>query len=492
MTRSSDDDRPAIVWFRRDLRLADNPALQAAIKTGRPILPLFILETAPPERGRGAASRWWLGRSLAALAGSLEAIGSRLMLRRDDSVDVLADLVRTTGAGHLFWNRVYEPASMARDAALQADFEGKGVKVQTFNASLLNEPDDVRTKTGGAYSVFTPYWRAARSQIARPTLTAAPKTLAAPAAWPASDRLPDWKLQPTQPDWSTEFTDWTPGETGAHARLDRLLGEILSDYATARDLPAVEGSSRLSPHLAWGEIGARQVYSAVGATLSSHQGLEAQADKFLSELGWREFNYNVLAAHPQLHRCNVKPAFDAFPWRDSKPELGAWERGLTGYPMVDAGMRQLWRSGWMHNRVRLITASFLVKHLLLDWRAGEAWFWDTLVDGDPANNPANWQWVAGSGADAAPFFRIFNPVAQGEKFDPRGDYIRRWVPELAGLSNKLIHAPWTGTPVELNAAGVQLGETYPDPIVDHAAARTRALEALRSLRGVKQDDGDRD
>jgi deoxyribodipyrimidine photo-lyase len=481
-----------IVWFRRDLRLADNPALHAALQLGRPILPVFILETDPPERPRGAASLWWLDKSLASLAKALAEAGSRLILRRGDPAQVMADLIETSGATSVLWNEVYEPGAVARDEALATVLRGRGVAVDTFNASLLSDPQAVRTKTGGAYSVFTPYWRAALSQISRPELAPTPKALAAPKAWPKSDRLEDWALHPAGPDWSLAFDDWTPGEAGAHDRLHHLLDEVLSDYATARDRPGVEGSSRLSPHLAWGEIGPRQVYNAVETTLASHPGLENQADKFLSELGWREFNYNVLAAHPHFETRNVKPAFDGFPWRESKPELRAWQRGLTGYPMVDAGMRQLWRTGWMHNRVRLIAASFLVKHLLLDWRAGEAWFWDTLVDADPANNPGNWQWIAGSGADAAPFFRIFNPIAQGEKFDPKGDYIRRWIPELAGLPDKLIHAPWTANPMELAEAKVKLGQTYPGPIVDHAAARTRALEALRSLRGARADANEDD
>ncbi len=478
----------ALVWFRRDLRLTDNPALAAAARSGLAVVPVFILETEPPVRAPGAASLWWLDKSLTTLAAALTAKGSRLILRRGDPRDLLPALASDTGARLLTWNADWQPAMRERDAGLAADLRSATLDVQTFNAGLLLEPEAIRTKTGGAYGVFTPFWRAARSQVGHPKLEPAPKTLAAPKAWPASEQLAAWGLHPAKPDWSQGFGDWTPGEAGAGAALERLLDERLGDYSRARDRPAEGGSSQLSPHLAWGEIGPRQIYCAVESRAAPHPELASQADKFLSELAWREFNYGILNARGDLATRNVKRAFDAMAWRAAPLDLQAWKRGRTGYPVVDAGMRQLWRVGWMHNRVRLITASFLVKHLLIDWREGERWFWDTLVDADPANNPANWQWIAGSGADASPFFRIFNPVIQGEKFDPQGAYVRRWVPELARLPDRYIHAPWTAPGDVLKAAGVTLGRTYPKPIVDHALARVRALDALKAVRGPAAEE----
>jgi deoxyribodipyrimidine photo-lyase len=473
---------PIILWFRRDLRLADNPALAHAAAGGRPVIPVFILDTAEGLRPLGGAGRWWLDRSLRALDEDLRGRGSRLILRRGAAGDVLAGLAAQTGAAEVCWNRLYEPQAAARDGRLETALKAQGVSVHSFNAALLNEPQGVQTGSGGGYQVFGAYWRTARARIGEINLAPAPRRPAAPAAWPESDDLDGWGLHPRAPDWSRGFADWVPGEAGAQAQLDRFLEAGLDDYDQARDRPGVDGTSRLSPHLHWGEIGPRQVWSAVQTQAHAHHGLGADADRFLTELGWREFNHHLAWHRPDLLRRNIRPAFDDFPWRDDADGFAAWAHGQTGYPIVDAGMRQLWATGWMHNRVRMIVASFLVKDLLVDWRRGEAWFWDTLVDADAANNAGNWQWVAGCGADAAPFFRIFNPTAQGERFDPGGGYVRRWVPELKGLPDKLIHQPWSADPEALAAAKVRLGETYPRPIVDHAKARARALAAYAEIR----------
>jgi deoxyribodipyrimidine photo-lyase len=477
---------PLLLWFRCDLRLSDNASLAAAVRSDRPVIPVFILEENAPARARGAASLWWLDKSLKSLGAALEAAGSRLILRRGDAGAILVDLAAEAGADLVVCSRVYEAPVLKRDTALAANLAKRGVEMQTHNTSLLFEPGHVRTGAGQSYSVFTPFWRSARPQIGAIDLGKAPEALRSPADWPASDTLEDWGLHPVRPDWSKGFGAdtgaWAPGEASAQARLERLLDATVANYADTRNRPDMEGTSRLSPHLAWGEIGPRQIFAAVEALEVRAPGLAPSAEKFLAELGWREFNYNILSLNPELATQNLKPAFDAFPWRRDPHQFDAWRRGLTGYPIVDAGMRQLWLTGWMHNRVRMIVASFLIKHLLIDWREGEAWFWDTLVDADPASNPGNWQWIAGSGADAAPFFRIFNPISQGEKFDPEGTYIRRFVPELSALPISSIHAPWTASPIELAAAGVRLGETYPAPIVDHAIARARALDGFNALR----------
>ena len=471
-----------LVWFRRDLRLTDNPALAAAVASGRRIVPVYILDDGAETRPIGAATKWWLDNSLRALASDLESRGSRLNLRAGDVEKTLQDLVAETGAAAVFWNRLYEPGQTARDARLKASLKSQGITVESFNASLLVEPWKVTTGSGGPFKVFTPFWRAAQPHLELTQTPPAPARLNAPTAWPASEALASWKLHPTKPDWSEGFQIWTPGETGAQARLERFLEHGLSNYAEGRDHPSAEAVSRLSPHLHFGEIGPRQVWAAVDAAVHHAPGLSRNADKFKAELGWREFSHLLLFHEPKLPTENFKPAFDAFPWRDDHTAFEAWTRGLTGYPMVDAGMRELWTTGFMHNRVRMLAASFLVKHLLIDWRKGEQWFWDTLVDADLAANAASWQWVAGSGADAAPYFRIFSPVGQGQKFDAEGLYVRKWIPELARLPTAALHEPWTLDPSVLRSAGVTLGSTYPRPIVDHSFARQRALTALASTK----------
>ncbi|MDG2521973.1 deoxyribodipyrimidine photo-lyase [Caulobacter segnis] len=472
---------PVIVWFRRDLRLADNPALHKAAQHGGPVIPVYILDTTKDVRPMGGASLWWLDKSLKALGGDLEALGSRLILRRGPAGEVLKGLVEQTGAECLLWNRLYDPDTITRDKAIKAELEQAGVSVTSCNAALLTEPWEIKTGTGGSYKIFTPFWRALRSQIQLDVIHRAPEALPAPARWPASDKLTDWGLHPAKPDWSKGFSDWTPGEAGASERLHDFLDENLRDYTEGRDFPAREATSRLSPHLHFGEIGPRAIWRAGHA--AAHRGAsDSQVDKFLSELGWREFNHGLLYARPDLPQNPFKPAFDHLPWRHDKHGLEAWKRGRTGFPFVDAGMRELWATGYMENRVRMITASFLTKHLLVDWREGEAWFWDTLLDADMANNVNNWQWVAGCGADASPFFRIFNPIAQGQKFDAEGDYIRRWVPELAALPAKHIHEPWKAPQAVLDKAGVRLGDTYAKCIVEHDAARRRALDAYQAVK----------
>ncbi len=470
-------EAPIVVWFRRDLRITDNPAIAAAAASGRPVVPLYIHDDAGAPRRTGAASKWWLDKSLRALGQYLGAAGSPLVLRRGRAVEVLSEVVKACGADTVLWNRLYDAKSIARDAEATEALSRLGAKTESHNASLINEPEAVLTGSGGAFRVFTPYLRAAlKVASVNPDELSAPR-LKKPARPVRSDELESWLLHPTKPDWSGDFSDWTPGEAGARERLDRFLSDAANTYGTGRNVMGDEGTSRLSPHLHFGEIGPRQVWRAVSAAADHGHISHGEADTYQKELIWREFNYSLLFFNPQITQRPFNPAFAKFEWLDDPAGLQAWKTGRTGFPIVDAAMRQLWTTGWMHNRARMIAASFLVKDLLIDWRRGEAWFWNTLVDADLANNVANWQWVAGSGADAAPFFRIFNPMLQGAKFDPRGDYVRRWVPELAALSDRDIHAPWQASPEALRRADVDLGTTYPRPIVDHAAARKRALAA---------------
>ncbi len=474
-----------LVWFRQDLRLQDNPALHAALVRGGAVIPVYILDDAGEGRwAPGGASRWWLHHSLAALDASLRERGLRLVLARGDAETVLRDLIKQTGATALHWNRRYEPASIARDAAVKTAFGADGVEVKSFAASVLFEPHTVKNKTGGPFQVFTPFWKHCLTlEVPEPVkLPAGPWR--APEKWPRSLALNELGLLPRIP-WDEGFRPaWQPGEAGAAKRLKHFLARAVEEYADERNRPDKDGTSALSPHLHFGEISPRQIWAAVRA-LSKDTGVfpsSRGAQVFLSEVGWREFAYHLLYHFPHTPEAPLRAEFAAFPWREDAAQLRAWQRGQTGYPILDAGMRQLWATGWMHNRVRMIVASFLVKHLRLSWQEGAAWFWDTLVDADLAANTLGWQWTAGCGADAAPYFRIFNPILQGLKFDPNGDYVRRWVPELGRLSPELIHQPWTATPLELRAAGVTLGETYPAPMVDHGAARDAALAALESIR----------
>ncbi|MGE3064660.1 MAG: deoxyribodipyrimidine photo-lyase [Hyphomicrobiaceae bacterium] len=475
--------KPVIVWFRQDLRLSDNRALAAACAEGAPVVPVYVFDTSAGGRWRaGSASRWWLHGSLASLAASLAARGSRLILRRGDACAVLEKLTQELEAAAVHCTRAYEPWAARQEQHLHARFERRGIAFKRYGGALVFEPEAIRTKAGEPFKVFTPFWRALVASGAPRRPEPAPRRLVAPSAWPQSDALDDWRLLPSKPDWAGGLRSaWTPGEGGAAARLKTFLNSRLARYAGARDRPGLDATSGLSPHLHFGEISPAACWSAAQAAASADSACEAGADVFLRELAWREFSYALLHAFPDMPDVALRPEFRDFPWRTSRSALSAWQRGRTGVPIVDAGMRQLWETGWMHNRVRMIVASFLTKDLLVPWQAGAAWFWDTLVDADLANNSAGWQWVAGCGADAAPYFRIFNPVRQGQTFDPDGDYVRRWVPELSQLPSGHIHAPWLAPAPVLAAAEVVLAKSYPMPVVDHGAARRAALAAYETM-----------
>ena len=482
--------RPCIVWFRDDLRLSDHPAVHAAAKTGAPVICLYVLDEQsrslqPPEgRPLGGAARWWLAQSLRALQTSLTELGAGLVLRKGPAAKVIVDLAREIDAKIVFWNDIAQAPQLAVAEQVTKALAEIGVRAENFPGDLLVEPRAIRNKENRGLRVFTPFWRRVQSLGDPPKPLPAPKKLNG-ASDIASDRLESWKLEPSKPDWASGLRDsWTPGEASARALLKSFLRGGVSGYAGDRDRPDRDGTSRLSPHLRFGELSPRQVWHAAHFVAAEHPRLSGDIEKLLSELGWREFCRHLLFDVPDLAMRNLQPSFDAFPWKYDEKALRAWQRGVTGYPIVDAGMRELWHTGVMHNRVRMVVASFLVKHLLIDWRHGEQWFWDTLVDADAASNPANWQWVAGSGADAAPYFRVFNPILQGEKFDPDGLYVRRWVPELKDLPDKLIHQPWTATPLERASAGVTLGKNYPEPIVDHKVGRERALAAYAKTRNA--------
>ena len=475
----TDPSAPVIVLFRHDLRVADNRALVAAASLERPVVAAFVFdEVSDGVRPIGGARRWWLHHSIERLAESLKALGVPLVLRTGRMAKAVAALAEDVGADTVFWNRRYDAPSIEADSEMKTTLREQGIAAESFDGPLLHEPWRLTPAAGGFYRVYTPFWRALSAEPEPRDPLPAPPSLRPFLGDVVSERLEDWRLLPTAPDWAGGLREaWTPGESGAHERLDEFLDGGIGGYAERRDLPGDLTTSRLSPHLAHGEITPFQIWHALGRRT------DADAEKFRKELAWREFSWHLLFHTPDLANTNFNRTFDEFPWRADASGLGAWQRGRTGYPIVDAGMRELWQTGWMHNRVRMVCASFLIKHLMIDWREGERWFWDTLVDADPANNPASWQWVAGSGADAAPYFRIFNPVLQGEKFDADGTYVDRFVPELARMPRKFIHRPWEAEKKQLRAAGVKLGDDFPVPLVDHQRARDRALAAFKSLRG---------
>jgi deoxyribodipyrimidine photo-lyase len=449
--------QPVLFWFRRDLRLADNIALNRAADTGRSIIPIYIVD----PQDVGGASRWWLHHSLASLDRELRSRGSSLLLRSGQPEEVLAGLASETGADAIYFNRRYEPASRAQESAL-GDALGPAVEAIGFDDNLITRPNALRTKSGGYYRVFTPFWKASSALGAPPAPSPAPASLRLAEQAAPSDSLDELGLLPSRTDWAGGLRDtWTPGEPAALQLIDELA-PTLAGYAANRDRPDLDVTSRLSPHLHFGEVSPRQVWHGA-RRLDAQGGGLAGSEAFLRQLYWREFSAYLLFHFPQLPTSSLRPEFEYFPWSDDEELLRAWQQGKTGFPIVDAGMRQLWHTGWMHNRVRMIVASFLVKDLMIPWQRGADWFLDTLVDADLANNSASWQWVAGSGSDAAPYFRVFNPELQAQKFDPNGDYVRRWIPELSGKS----------------------GDLYPNPIVDHREARQRALEAYDVVKGMR-------
>ena len=475
-----------LVWLRHSLRLRDHPALVDAAEHG-PVIPLFVW--APEEEGDwppGGAAQWWLHHALQDLGERLRERGSRLILRTGPTLDALRDCIDATGADRVVWNRRYEPTLARRDAEVRAALEERGIETQVFESQILHDPSAVETTSGGPYHVFTPFWKKVRKENrldTRPPLGI--PDLPAPEAWPSSEPLEALPLTAEAQDgvdWAGGLRDtWTPTEAGAHERLQYTLDHVLGDYATARDRPDIDGTSRLSPYLHHGQISPRQVWHRM-AEWADATGRHDDARPVLRQVVFREFSYHWLYHYPDTPTETYRDKFRNFPWRDDAEALARWKRGETGYPIVDAGMRQLYETGWMHNRVRMIVASFLTKDLMLHWRHGARWFWDTLVDADLASNTFNWQWTAGCGADAQPFFRVFNPISQSERYDPDGTYIRRYVPELVALPDDVLHAPWQTSEARLEALGVTLGTDYPRPMVDHGEAREDALAAYETVK----------
>jgi deoxyribodipyrimidine photo-lyase len=470
----------ALIWFRQDLRLMDNPAfIQACSHHSRVVL-LYIYDE--KNSVLGAAQAWWLHHSLMALSHSLNQQGLSLLLRKGNPLEIILELASQLSIECVYWNRCYEPATIARDKKIKATLLERGIQVKSANASLLHEPWTIQNKNGDFFKVFTPYWKHCRAMLHVQPLTHVmnrPKGIEI-----QSDELSEWGLLPT-PNWAIRFSDvWTPGEAGAHHKLHAFIHHHLNGYTKNRDFPAKNATSRLSPHLHFGEMSPWTILRAIEQARRDPDCDVASVEHFLSELGWREFSVYLLYHFPKLPSDHFRDEFDAFPWQNDPPSYLRWQKGLTGYPLIDAGMRELWATGYMHNRVRMVVASFLTKGLFVDWRLGAGWFLETLVDADLANNSASWQWVSGCGADAAPYFRIFNPVLQSQKYDPHGTYIRHWVPELAELDPQSIHAPWE----DVDARRVYGNTNYPPPMINHHEARARALHDYNQLKNLKNKD----
>jgi deoxyribodipyrimidine photo-lyase len=467
-----------IVWFRRDFRLSDNPALRAAVELGNPIVPVFIFS---PEEEKdwapGGASRWWLHHSLISFSQSLKDKGVGLVIRRGKTVEVLDELIKEAGAKAVFWNRLYEPEIIKRDTKVKEHLGKLGIEAHSFNGALLKEPSTFSNQAKKPFQVFTPFWNALEKILDPALPSGEPERLAGISKKLDSLKISDLNLLP-KIKWDSKFYEvWKPGEKNAQKVLDTFLKASVDDYSTGRDIPSIRGTSHMSPYLHFGEISPNQVWHAV-----KKAGYSEGAKTYLREIGWREFAHHLLVHFPHTPNQPLRENFKNFRWEDDSEGLKAWQKGLTGYPIIDAGMRELWTTGWMHNRVRMIVSSFLVKDLLINWTEGANWFWDTLVDASLANNTLGWQWSGGCGADAAPFFRIFNPITQGEKFDKTGHYVRKWVPELTELPDKYLHKPWEAPEGILKLAKVELGKTYPTPIVDHSEARGRALRAFDRIK----------
>ena len=472
--------RPNLLWLRLDLRVTDHPALVAAVKSGGPVIPVYIHD--PKGEGKWharGASEAWLAYALADSAAQFEKLGSPLVIRQGDSLTELRKLIKESQAGAVFWNRRYEPSIRERDSAIKTALRADGLQAESFNGNLLHDPTKIKTLAGNPFQVFTPFWKNCLLNLPFEEPLAAPRKLSGPEKPLSSLAIDALKLKPRIPWDVTMWKNWDPTRKGAEKRLEHFVDGPVRDYPTARDIPKVDGTSRLSPYLHFGQISPREIIHAVKkAGKWSIKG----GEKYVAEVGWREFGHHLIYHFPKTTDEPLRAEFKAFPWAREKRLLKGWQHGQTGYPIVDAGMRQLWQTGWMHNRVRMVAASVLVKHFLQPWQDGAAWFWDTLVDADLASNTMGWQWAGGCGADAAPYFRVFNPVLQGEKFDAEGTYVREFVPELAKLPAKWIHKPWEAPADVLEAAGVELDKTYPRPLVGLTEGRDRALKAFERLK----------